>query len=79
VDVVVIVIGIVLVVVVVGWFVASRRNPEDAADHRSTPARTGSAEFFGDVNDRPGSPGAEAMDVPERGSPAPGPGADTGG
>lgn len=73
-SVVVIVVGIVLVVAVVAWFVASRRHPEDAAGHSAGP-REGSDRFFSDTNDRPAGPGAEADGVAGPGEPMPGPSA----
>lgn len=73
---VVIVVSLVLVAAVVLWFVLVRRHPENAAGH-AEPARAGAAQFFGDVNDRPGSPGAEDDGVAAPGQPAPGPSAES--
>ena len=73
--VIVVVVGIAAVVAVVGWFVLRRNEPENAASHRE-PDRAGSAQFFGDVNDRPAGPGAEADGVAGPGEPVPGPSAE---
>jgi hypothetical protein len=67
--------GVVAVVAVVSWFLLHRNDPEDAASHPE-PARTGSALYHGDVNDRPGGPGAEADGVAGPGEPVPGPSAE---
>jgi hypothetical protein len=72
----VIVLAVAAVVGVVAWFVFNRKHPENAAGHPA-PAREGSALYYGDTNDRPGSPGAEADGVADRGSPVPGPSAET--
>lgn len=74
----VIVIAIVVVVAVVAWFLTARQHPESAASHPE-PERTGSAQFFGDTDDRPAGPGAEDDGVAAPGQPAPGPSAESGG
>jgi hypothetical protein len=70
------IIAAVAVVALIVWFATARKHPENAADH-AQPDRHGSAELFGDANDRPASPGAEADGVADRGQPAPGPSADS--
>jgi hypothetical protein len=77
VTVVIIIAAIVLTVAVVAWFLLARKHPESAAGHPEPP-RTGSAQFFGDPDDRPGGPGAESDGVAAPGEPAPGPSAETG-
>ena len=72
---VVVIVGIVGVIVVVGWFLLRRNEPEDAASHPE-PARTGSALYHGDDHDRPAGPGAEADGVAGPGEPVPGPSAE---
>jgi hypothetical protein len=72
---VIVIVGIVAVVVVVGWFLVHRNDPEDAATHRQ-PDRAGSALYHGDVDDRPAGPGAEADGVAGPGEPVPGPSAE---
>jgi hypothetical protein len=72
---VVVIVGIAAVVVLVGWFFLHRNDPEDAAGHPE-PDRTGSAQYFGDVDDRPGGPGAEADGVAGPGEPVSGPSAE---
>ncbi|WP_162941647.1 hypothetical protein [Desertimonas flava] len=67
----VIVVAIAVTIAVVAWFLLNRQHPETAAGH-DEPDRHGSAQFFGDVNDRPGDPGAEADGVAGPGQPAPG-------
>jgi hypothetical protein len=74
-GVIVVVLGIIAVLAVVGWFLFRRNEPENAASHGS-PDRTGSALYYGDVNDRPGGPGAEADGVAGPGEPVPGPSAE---
>lgn len=71
-----IVLAVVLAVAVVVWFFANRKHPEDASGHRQQP-RTGSAQYHGDVDDRPAGPGAEADGVAGPGQPTPGPGAES--
>jgi hypothetical protein len=71
----VVVLGVVLVVVAVGWFVLNRKNPENAASH-AEPPRTGGAAMYGDVDDRPAGPGAEDEFVSDAGSIGPGPSAE---
>jgi hypothetical protein len=75
-SVIVVVAGIIAVVAVIAWFLFRRNDPEDAASH-GTPDRTGSALYHGDVNDRPGGPGAEADGVAGPGEPVPGPSAES--
>lgn len=75
-QVVLIVLAIVAAVAVVAWFFANRKHPERASGHREPP-RTGSAQYHGDVDDRPAGPGAEADGVAGPGEPAPGPGAES--
>ncbi len=75
-QVVVIVLAIVAAVAVVAWFFANRKHPERASDHPGPP-RTGSAQFHGDVDDRPAGPGAEADGGAGPGEPTPGPGAES--
>jgi preprotein translocase subunit SecG len=48
-NVIVVVIGIIAVVAVVGWFLLRRNEPEDAASHGS-PDGTGSTLYYGEVN-----------------------------
>ena len=74
-GVIVVVLGIIAVLAVVGWFLFRRNEPENAASHGS-PDRTGSTLYYGDVNDRPGGPGAEADGVAGPGEPVPGPSAE---
>jgi hypothetical protein len=68
------IVGVVLVVAVVGYFLGTRKVPENVADHHPSDVR-GSTLFFSETNDRPAGPGAEDEAVPERGQPAPGPSA----
>jgi hypothetical protein len=80
---VVVIVGLVLVLGTLGWFVLARKHPENAAglkpaSHETDGHASASREFFGEVNDRPGSPGAEAQGVADRGQIVPGPSADTG-
>jgi len=75
-NLVVVIVGVVAVVAVVGWFLFRRNDPEDAAGHPE-PERTGSALYHGDVDDRPAGPGAEADGVAGAGEPVPGPSAET--
>ena len=70
-----IIVSIVLVVAVLAWFVLTRNHPENASTHGERVVSP-SEQMFGDVHDRPGSPGAEDDAVPERGEIAPGRGAD---
>jgi hypothetical protein len=76
--------GLVIAVAVVGtaftvlWFWFGRRHPEQAAGHPE-PDRTGAARYFGDTDDRPAGPGAEADGVAGPGQPMPGPSAESGG
>jgi hypothetical protein len=74
-SIIVVVLGIVAVAALIGWFLFRRNEPEDAASH-GTPDRIGSDLYYGDVNDRPGSPGAEADGVAGPGEPVPGPSAE---
>ncbi len=76
-TVVFIIAAIVLTVAVVAWFLLNRQHPETAAGHPEPP-RTGSAQFFGDTDDRPGGPGSESDGVAGDGQPAPGPSAEAG-
>lgn len=66
---VVIVLAIVAVLAVVGWFAFGRQHPENAAAH---PGPTGAVRYRGVTDDRPAGPGAEAEGVVGRGSIAPG-------
>jgi hypothetical protein len=74
--VIVVVIGLVAIAAFVAWVVLRRNDPEDTAGHPEPP-RTGSAAVFGDVDDRPAGPGAEADGVAGPGEPAPGPSAES--
>ena len=65
-----VVVGVVLVLVTLAWIVLHRRDPENAAGHDDRPV-TGSTQFFGEVNDRPGDPGSESQAVPRPGEPGP--------
>jgi hypothetical protein len=76
-ETVVIVGSVVVTASVVLWFIFARQHPENAAGDRD-PVRNSSAEFFGDTNDRPAGPGAEADGVAAPGQPAPGPSAEAG-
>jgi hypothetical protein len=69
-------IGVVLVLVVVGYFVFARKHPENAAGHDSGDP-TSATDFFGNSDDRPAGPGAEAEGVVGDGQIAPGPSADS--
>jgi hypothetical protein len=69
-------IGVVLVAGFFTWLALRRNDPERAAGH-SLAARTGSASFHGDPDDRPAGPGAEADGVAGPGEPAPGPTAES--
>jgi hypothetical protein len=75
-GIIVAVVAVIAVVALVVWFVAARKHPENAAVHDGAD-RSGSAQFHGDVNDRPAGPGAEADGVAGDGQPAPGPSAET--
>jgi hypothetical protein len=77
VTVVIIVAAVVLTGAVVLWFLLARKHPESAAGHPE-PDRSGSAQFFGDTDDRPAGPGAEDDGVAGPGEPAPGPSAEAG-
>lgn len=70
----VVIVAVLAVLVTVGCFFIGRKHPENAA--MDAAEERGGAEFYSEVSDRPGSPGAEADGVPERGSPAPGPSAE---
>ena len=74
-SVLLVVVGIVAVAAVVGWFLFRRNDPEDAASHGDTD-RSGSALYHGDPDDRPAGPGAEADGVAGPGEPVPGPSAE---
>jgi hypothetical protein len=76
-NVVVIVLGVAAVAGFVGYLVLRRNDPERAASHEVDPQRTGSAQFHGDVDDRPAGPGAEADGVAGPGEPTPGPSAES--
>ena len=69
---VVIVAAIVLVVAVCVWFFVGRSS-EAAAAHGRADDRAPSQRTFGDVNDRPGDPGAEGQGVAGAGQIVPGP------
>jgi len=73
---IVIAIACVLVIAAVLAFFVSRNRPENASSH-DEPDRAGSSLMYGDVNDRPGGPGAEDDGVAGRGQPAPGPSAES--
>jgi hypothetical protein len=75
-NVVVIVVSVLLVAAFVVWLVVRRNDPERTASHAG-PARTGSALYHGDADDRPAGPGAEADGVAGPGQPAPGPSAES--
>jgi hypothetical protein len=79
-HIVIISIAVVAVVGLLMWFVLNDRHPESASTHLGSQGeagnRAGSAAFFGDTNDRPAGPGAEADGVAGRGRPAPGPSAE---
>jgi hypothetical protein len=72
----VIIVGVVLVAAFFAWLILRRNDPERAAGHAG-PARTGSALFHGDPDDRPAGPGAEADGVAGPGQPSPGPTAES--
>ena len=72
---IVIICSLVLVVGVLAWFALTRKHPENASTHGERVVSP-SEQMFGDVSDRPGSPGAEDDAVPEPGEIAPGRGAD---
>lgn len=61
----VVIVGVVLVVAVVAWFVLHRQHPENAASHGpASEATTVSDDIYGH-HDRPAGPDAEPMD-PDR-------------
>ncbi|MBI5090474.1 MAG: hypothetical protein HZB15_16890 [Actinobacteria bacterium] len=66
--------AVVVVALVVRFFVG--QNPEDASNAGRGGRRGRSREMFGAVNDRPGSPGAEAQGVAGPGQIVPGPSAE---
>jgi hypothetical protein len=70
------VIGALLAVVLIVWFVAQRKHPEDASGHLG-PDRTGTALMHGDTHDRPAGPGAEDEFVSGDGRIGPGPSAES--
>jgi hypothetical protein len=72
------VIGVVLALATVGYFVFGRQHPQDAAG-RGMNDVAGSEQFFGQTNDRPGGPGSESDGVVGPGVIAPGPSAEAGG
>lgn len=74
---VVIVLAIIAVIAAVVYFTVGR-TAERAATHDGGPPST-SEQFFSDKNDRPGSPGAEAMGVAGDGQLVAGPSDDAGG
>jgi hypothetical protein len=71
---VVVIVAVVGVIALVAYFVVAR-HPEEAAS--GPPDRSDqSTEMFGEVHDRPGSPGAEGQGVADRGQIVPGPSAE---
>ncbi len=68
------VIAIVLTLAVLVYFVVNRQHPEAAAGNDASDPSS-STMRFGNADDRPGDPGAEADGVAGRGQPAPGPSA----
>jgi hypothetical protein len=71
-----IVVALVLVIATVGYFALARKHPEDAAGHRvEDPSE--STNMYGNTDDRPAGPGAEADGVTDGGQIAPGPSAES--
>lgn len=75
---VVVVVGVALAAVVIGYFVFSRQHPENADRHEPYDAdtasdATGRGTLPGKVNERPAGPDAEGQAVDGRGDVAPGP------
>ena len=70
------IIGALLAIGLVVWFVALRKHPEAASGHPE-PDRTGSALMHGDTDDRPAGPGAEDEFVSGDGRIGPGPSAES--
>lgn len=66
------IVTLVAVVALIVWFVLVRRHPENAAGHAEA-TRTDSSQYYGDVDDRPAGPGAEAQGVAGPGEPIAGP------
>jgi hypothetical protein len=75
------VLGVVLAVGTVAYFIFGKRHPQNASGTPGHDGETTSAsrQFFGDKNDRPGGPGSEAEGVVGPGMLAPGPSAEAGG
>jgi hypothetical protein len=70
-----VILGIALALAAVGYFAFARKHPESAAGH-DTADPSSSTDFFGNSDDRPAGPGAEAESVLGDGQIAPGPSAD---
>jgi hypothetical protein len=60
----VIVVGILLTVAVIAWFIVPRQHPDEAASHDDPATRSTSDQLYRGV-DRPAGPDAEVMD-PDR-------------
>lgn len=60
----VIVIGVVLALAAIGWFVANRQNPENTSQHEDRVTETTSQQLY-EGADRPAGPDVEPMD-PDR-------------
>jgi hypothetical protein len=73
------VVGAVLALGAVGYFVFVKRHPQNAAGDPTVEVRSASEQFFGERNDRPGGPGSEADGVVGPGRIAPGASAEAGG
>jgi len=58
---VVIVVSVIVVIGVVGWFLLNRRHPERAATHETEATDTTSERLYGGT-DRPAGPDAETTD-----------------
>ena len=67
---VVVVLAVVAVVATVAWILFHRNDPEHASGHSDRP-KEDSTQYWGEVNDRPGDPGAESQAAPRRGEPGP--------
>ncbi|MCU1362121.1 MAG: hypothetical protein JWN99_3410 [Ilumatobacteraceae bacterium] len=73
------VLGVLLALGTVGYFLFGTRHPQNASSHSADKDVSPSRQFYGDKNDRPGGPGSEADGVVDPGVIAPGPSADAGG
>jgi hypothetical protein len=78
-SIVVAILGVLLALGTVAYFLFDQRHPQNAVSRSSDQDSSPSRQFFGDKSDRPGGPGAEADGVVGRGDVAPGPSAEAGG